>query len=269
MIHPQAIISPGAIISADAEIGPGAIIGPEVTIGPGCTIQAHAVIDGHTTIGEKNFIGYGAVIGAPPQDFAWNPSIPSEVRIGNRNTFREYVTIHRGTKQDTVTSVGDDNFLMVGAHLGHNVRLGNNIIIANNALLAGYVHVDDRAVLGGGTVFHQHMRIGRLCMIRGGTGYNKDLPPYTSANANNSVSGLNAIGLRRSGLTPEKRAELKRAFKLVYWSGLNVSQALEQAKQESWSPETQLFFDFIATSKRGIAALNRGVAAGEEETMDQ
>ena len=181
----------------------------------------------------------------------------SEVRIGDGNTFREYVTIHRGTKEGSATVVGNNCYLMVGTHLGHNVRLGDNVVIANNCLLAGYVEVGDGAVLGGGTVFHQFLRIGQLAMVRGGTRFGKDIPPYVSADGENLLSGVNAIGLRRAGYRADVRMEIKRAFKLVYWSGLNISQALERAKSRTWNPEAQLFFDFIANSKRGICSANR------------
>lgn len=256
-IHPTAIVSPQAALADDVEVGPYAIIGDQVALGAGCVVQAHAVLEGRTTLGERNLVGYGAVLGTPPQDFAFQDSVCSEVRIGNDNTFREYVTIHRGTKEGSATVVGDGCFLMVGSHLGHNVRLGNKVIIANNCLLAGYVEIGDGAVLGGGTVFHQFIRIGALAMVRGGTRFGKDIPPYTSADGENLLSGINAIGLRRAGLSTETRQEIRRAFKLIYRSGWNVAQALEEAKKTSWSPEAQVFFDFIAASKRGVCGANR------------
>ncbi len=244
-IHPTATVSPRAIIGDDVEIGAK------------CVIQANAVIDGRTILGEGNFVGYGAVIGTPPQDFAFQDGVMSETRIGNGNTFREYVTIHRGTKEGSATVVGDGCYLMVASHLGHNVLLGDKVIIANNCLLAGYVEVGDGAVLGGGTVFHQFLRVGRLAMVRGGTRFGKDIPPYVAADGENLLSGINAVGLRRSGLSPETRMEIKRAFKLVYRSGRNVAQALVEAAESEWSPEAKEFFDFIAASKRGVCQANR------------
>lgn len=252
-IHPSATISPRAIIGDDVEIGPD------------CVVQANAVIEGRTRLGQGNFVGYGAVIGAPPQDFAFQEGVASETLIGNGNTFREYVTIHRGTKEGSATVVGDGCYLMVASHLGHNVLLGNRVIIANNCLLAGYVEVGDGAVLGGGTVFHQFLRIGQLAMVRGGTRFGKDIPPYVSADGENMLSGINAVGLRRSGLSSETRMEIKRAFKLVYRSGLNTKQALEQAREMTWSSEAQAFLDFIAASKRGVCQANRAPGAEEDE----
>jgi UDP-N-acetylglucosamine acyltransferase len=264
-IHPTAIISKGAELSDDVEIGAYAIIGEGVRLGAGCVIQANAILQGRTVLGAQNFIGYGAVIGATPQDFAFRETVTSEVRIGDQNTFREYVTIHRGTKEGSATVVGNNCYLMVGTHLGHNVKLGDSVVIANNCLLAGYVEIGDGAVLGGGTVFHQFLRIGRLAMVRGGTRFGKDIPPYVSADGENLLSGVNAIGLRRAGFPTEVRMEIKRAFKLVYWSGINVTQALERAKKQSWGPEAMQFFDFIASSKRGVCAANRVPEAEETQ----
>jgi UDP-N-acetylglucosamine acyltransferase len=264
-IHPTAIVSKGAELSDDVEIGAHAVIGEGVRLGAGCVVQANAILEGRTTLGAQNFVGYGAVIGATPQDFAFRETVTSEVRIGDNNTLREYVTIHRGTKERSATVVGNNCYLMVGSHLGHNVQLGDKVVIANNCLLAGYVEIGDGAVLGGGTVFHQFLRIGRLAMVRGGTRFGKDIPPYVSADGENLLSGVNAIGLRRAGFSPEVRMEIKRAFKLVYWSGINTSQALERAKEQAWSPEAMQFFDFIAASKRGVCAANRVPLADETQ----
>jgi len=168
-IHPTAIVSPRARLADDVEVGPGAIIGDQITLGAGCVVGAHAILEGKTTLGERNHIGHGAIIGSPPQDFAFTAAVQSEVRIGHGNTLREYVTIHRGTKEGSSTVVGNDCYLMVGVHLGHNTNLADKVIIANNCLLAGYVEVGEGAVLGGGTVFHQFMRIVSLAMVRVGT----------------------------------------------------------------------------------------------------
>ncbi|MFZ0710137.1 MAG: acyl-ACP--UDP-N-acetylglucosamine O-acyltransferase [Terrimicrobiaceae bacterium] len=262
-IHPTAIVSAQAELAGDVEIGAHAIIGDGVTLGAGCVVQAHAILEGRTTLGAANFVGYGAIIGTTPQDFAFRDTVSSEVRIGDRNTFREYVTIHRGTREGSATTVGNECYLMVGSHLGHNVKLGDNVVIANNCLLAGYVEIGSGAVLGGGTVFHQFLRVGPLAMVRGGTRFGKDIPPYVSADGENLLSGINAGGLRRAGFTPEVRMEIKRAFKLVYWSGINVTQALERAKDFTWAGEAQVFFDFIGSSKRGVCGANR-VPQGEE-----
>ena len=200
-IHPTAFVASAADLASDVEVGPGAIIESGAVIGEGCRIQAHAVITGHVRMGARNTVGYGAILGADPQDYDFKAGTKSEVVIGDDNIIREYVTIHRGTKEGTVTRVGDKNFLMVGVHLGHNSSVGNKVIIANNCLLAGYVEVQDGAVLGGGSVFHQFLRVGRLCMVRGGERFPKDIPPFVSAYGTSMVAGINAVGLKRAAFS--------------------------------------------------------------------
>jgi UDP-N-acetylglucosamine acyltransferase len=253
MQHPTAVIHPNAEIADNVEIGPYAVIEGAARIGAGCVIQAHAVIGGHVVMGESNLIGYGAVIGGDPQDFAFQSEVASEVRIGNGNRIREYVTIHRGTTEGSATVVGDHCFLMAGAHLGHNVRLGNHGIIANNSMLGGYVQVEDRVFIGGGCVFHQFIRVGRLAICQGASAFSKDIPPFTMAAERNGVAGLNVIGMRRAGIGSEERAEIKAAFTLLYRSGMNVNQAVAAAAERSWNEEAQGFWDFVrAVEKRGL-----------------
>jgi len=256
-IHPTALVSAQAQIADDVEIGPNVIIGSQVSLGKGCVVNGMAVIDGKTTIGEYNFIGYGAVLGAAPQDFAFKDEDKSELRVGKRNTFREYVTIHRGSKVGSATVVGDDCCLMAGSHLGHNVLLGNNVTISNNCLLGGYVEIGDGTVLGAGSAFHQFLRVGPLAVVSSGARSRKDIPPYVLVSANNILSGINSIGLLKAGWTAEAQTEIQRAFMLVYGSQLNISQALQKAKAASWSLEASAFFDFIASSKRGVCGGKR------------
>lgn len=265
MIHPTAIVHPSAQLAERIEIGPGAIVEAGARIGPDCVIQAHAFIGGHVVLGAGNLVGYGAILGADPQDFAFRPEIPSEVRIGDRNRLREYCTIHRGTAEGSATVIGDDCFLMGGTHLAHNVRLGNRVITANNVLLGGHVLVEDGVFIGGGCVFHQHMRIGRLAICQGASAFSKDIPPFTLAAERNTVAGLNVIGLRRAGLDSTRRQEIKSAFNLLYRTGHNTSQALAAAAEREWAPEARAFWDFIAAAKkRGICALlGEGVAEAE------
>ncbi len=252
-IHPSAIVDPGAKIASDVEIGPYSIIGANVTIGARSTIQSHVVIEGDVAIGERNRIGHGAIIGAPPQDVSFSPERKTRVEIGDDNVIREYCTIHRGTAEGTATKIGNNSFLMVGAHIGHNCEIANNVTIANNCLLAGYVRVDDQAFIGGGSTFHQHMRIGRLVMVQGSSAFGKDLPPFTLAAERNCVMGLNVVGLRRADFSAQDRDEIKAAFKLIYLSGLNLSQALEKAAATKVGAAAREFFDFVAEAKkRGI-----------------
>lgn len=268
LIHSTALIDPAAELAEDIEVGPGVIIGPGAVIGSGCRIQARAVITGHVRMGTRNTVGYGAILGADPQDFSFKPDIRSFVEIGDDNTIREYATIHRATGEDGATRLGNGNFLMVGVHMGHDSVVGNRVVIANNCLLAGHVEVQDGAVLGGGSVFHQHLRVGRLCMVRGGERFNKDVPPFVSAYGTSLVSGINAIGLKRAGFSTEARMEIKRAFKLVYREGFNISQAIEESKKRTWGPEAQFFLDFIASAKkRGVSSIARkgSISTSEEE----
>jgi acyl-[acyl-carrier-protein]--UDP-N-acetylglucosamine O-acyltransferase len=257
-IHPTAVVDPDAKIDAGVEIGPFSIIGPQVTIGEKTIVQSHVVIEGEVEIGTGNFFGHGAVIGAPPQDVSFSQERKTMIAIGNNNVIREYCTIHRGTAEDSATKIGDKNFLMAGAHIGHNCEIGNNVIIANNCLLAGYVRVDDGAFLGGGSTFHQFMHIGRLVMVQGSSAFGKDLPPFVIAAERNSVFGVNVVGLRRAGFSVKDREEIKAAFKLVYLSGLNLAQALEKAATMDFDTVGREFLDFIANAKkRGICPLKR------------
>jgi UDP-N-acetylglucosamine acyltransferase len=263
-VHPTAIVEPGAQIAEDVEIGAYSIIGPNVRLGPRTKIQSHAVIEGTVEIGSENVIGHGAAIGGLPQDFAFKSGTHSGVRIGNGNTIREYCTVHRGTAEHSFTTIGDRNLLMVGVHLGHNCSIANDVIIANNCLLAGYVEIHDRACIGGGTTFHQFMRVGRLVMAQGSSAFGKDIPPFLLGAERNAVAGVNAIGLKRAGFSLVDREEVKRAFKLLYLSGLNTRQALEAAATTEFGPIGREFFAFVAQAKkRGILAYG-----GEAEPGD-
>ncbi len=259
MIHPTATIDPAARLGEEVEVGPYAVIGGEVEIGARTVVQSHAVLEGTVKLGADNRIGQGAIIGGFPQDLSFKAGTRSAVEIGDGNVIREHVTIHRGTADGSVTRLGNNNFFMAGAHLGHNCEIGNNVVIANNCLLGGYVTVDDGAFLGGGCVFHQFMRVGRLVITQGISGFGKDIPPFCAAAGVNKVVGLNVVGLRRAGFDAADRAEIKAAFHLLYESGLNVSQALAQAGEKTWREPAQKFFDFVAAAKRrGICALRRG-----------
>jgi UDP-N-acetylglucosamine acyltransferase len=264
-IHPTAIVDSAARITDDVEVGPFSVIGPQVVIGNKTIVQSHVVIEGEVLIGSGNFVGHGAVIGAPPQDVSFSPERKTKVEIGNDNIIREYCSVHRGTVEGSSTKIGDGNFLMAGAHIGHNCLIGNNVIIANNCLLAGFVQVDDGAFLGGGSTFHQFMHIGRLVMVQGSSAFGKDLPPFVVAAERNFVFGVNVIGLRRAGFSAKDRHEIKAAFKLVYQSGLNAGQALEKAATMNFGAPGREFLDFVANArKRGICPLKRG---GNQEML--
>jgi UDP-N-acetylglucosamine acyltransferase len=260
-IHPTAIVDERAQLGAEVEIGPFSIIGAEAIIGEKCVMQSHVVIEGPVQMGASNLIGHGAIIGAAPQYLGFQAQTKSRVEIGNANVIREYCTMHRGATEGSATALGDGNFIMVGVHVGHDCRIGNGVVITNNSLLAGYVRIDDRAVIGGGTRFHQSIRIGRLVMAEGE--FWKNIPPFLIAGRNH-VFGVNIIGLRRAGFSAADRDEIKRAFKLLYKSGLNTSQACEKAAELEFSPVGREFFDFVANAgKRGIVPYSAN-AVGED-----
>jgi len=255
-IHPTAIIHPEAKLGPGVQVGPYAVIEGPAEIGERCVIQAHAIIGGHVRMGARNRVGHGALIGGDPQDTAFDPATESWVIIGDDNRIREYATLHRGTAPGSETRVGNGCFLMGGVHLAHNVVLGNRVIIANNSLLGGHVRVEDHVFIGGGCVFHQFVRVGRNVIVQGQSALSKDIPPYLLACRRNKVAGLNTVGLRRGGFAAAQRQEIKEAFKLLYKSGLNTSQALAAARERCWSAEAEAFFAFVADAKkRGICDL--------------
>jgi UDP-N-acetylglucosamine acyltransferase len=252
-IHSTAIVDPTAKVAADVAIGPYAVVGARVVIGERSAIESHAVINPDVTIGVGNLIGHGGIIGTAPQDLSFSPERKTYVEIGNENVIREHCTIHRGSAEGSVTKMGDKNFLMAGAHVGHNCEIGNNVIIANNCLLGGHVSVGDGAFLGGACVFHQHMCVGRLSITQGASAFSKDIPPFVTAAERNYVFGLNVVGLRRAGFSAKDRDEIKTAFKLVYTSGLNIAQAIEKAATIKFGAAAREFIDFVVhAKKRGI-----------------
>ncbi|MFH1791206.1 MAG: acyl-ACP--UDP-N-acetylglucosamine O-acyltransferase, partial [Candidatus Omnitrophota bacterium] len=250
MIHPTAIIDKDAHVSADAEIGPYVIIEPNARIGSRVRIMSHAYIARNTEIGDDTVIHVGAVLGGTPQDMAFQDK-ETYLKIGRRNVIREYVTIHRGTKEGTSTVIGDDNYIMVAVHIGHNCHIHDRVIIANSALLAGYVSVEDGAFISGNVVFHQFCRIGRLAMIGGFTGVNKDVPPYMVVRGPSVVWSVNLVGLRRAKFSRETIKEIKDAYDLVYCRGLNTEQALAKIMESGPCGEVRHFVDFIRATKRG------------------
>ncbi len=265
MIHPTAIISDEAQIDPSADIGAYVIIEGPVRIEAKCRIAPHAQIVGDTIVGEGTTIGRGAVIGEDPQDLSFKPETKSQVILGQKNTIREHVTIHRGSKEGSATQIGNGNFLMAGSHLGHDVRLGDGNILANAALIAGHVTIGNHTFIGGSAVFHQFLRIGDYCVIQGNGSFSKDIPHYCAAQRVNRVTGLNVIGLRRQGFTTEERGKLKELFGLIFRSGLNLSQAIATAREQTWPDKALRFLEFLeAPSKKGICQLRPGTDAGDE-----
>ena len=254
MIHPTAIIHPGAKLGSQVAVGPYSIIGEHVEIGDNTSIGPHVVISGHTRIGRENRIFQFSSIGEVPQDKKYAGE-PTRLEIGDRNTIREFCTFNLGTAQDAgVTRLGDDNWIMAYVHIAHDCQVGNRTIFANNSQLAGHVHVDDWAILGGYTGVHQFCRVGAHTMTAVGTVVLQDIPPFVMA-AGNSASpyGINAEGLKRRGFSADALLALKRAYRTLYKSGLMLDEARAKLEDEvKLHPEIQPILDFLAVSKRGI-----------------
>lgn len=269
-IHPTAIIDPGARLGEGVSIGPFSIVGPEVELGDRCAVGAHVILEGSVTAGPDNQIGHGTHLGGTPQDFSFKRGTRSFVRIGSGNIIREYVTVHLGTSEGSATTIGNNNFLMGGVHLAHNCTIGNHCILANNVLLAGYTTFGNRIVVGGDVVFHQFMRVGDGAMVRGGTAWSKEIPPFTVGGGVNLLAGINSIGLRRSGFNPAERREISDLYKLVFRSGLNLRQALARTEGGEFSPPARQFLDFLqSTGKLGLcAARQRGQALNSAVTEE-
>jgi UDP-N-acetylglucosamine acyltransferase len=253
-IHPTAIISPEAQIAEDVEIGAYSIIGPDVHIGKQTVVGPHVVIESHTDIGERCRIYQFAAIGAAPQDLKFKGE-KTRVIIGNDNTIREFVTIHRATAAGAGTTVmGDHNLIMAYSHVAHNCILDNHIIMVNAANLAGHIHVEDYAIIGGLSGVHQFTRIGAHCMIGGASAVTRDVAPYLIAAGNHATThGLNVVGLKRRGFEEETINAIKRAYTLVFRSSLLLKTAIDRIREEVDDvPEVRHFLEFIEKSERGL-----------------
>lgn len=266
-IHPSALIGQNVQIGEGTEVGPHVIIEDGVVIGQRNRLRAGVYIGAGTEIGDDNDIHMRSVIGHTPQDLAFKNE-PSFTKIGSRNTIREFVTIHRGTKAGSSTIIGDDNFLMAYCHVAHNCHVGNRVILVNQASLTGHCVVEDQAFLSGMTGLHQFTRVGRLAMLSALSAVNKDIPPYMTCGGRPAVVvGINVVGMRRAGFSQETRTEIKQAYKLLYRSGLNVSQAVALMKEKLKSPEAAHLIKFIEASDRGILDGASSDASDEEETL--
>jgi UDP-N-acetylglucosamine acyltransferase len=251
-IHTTTIIDPTAEIASDVVIGPFCIIGPNVRIASGTTLSSHIRIECNTHIGRDCQIFHGVALGGPPQDTKFKGE-PSLVVIGDNNVLREYVTIHRATGENCRTRLGDNNLLMAYAHIGHNCEVGNNVTLASYVGVSGHVTIEDFANLGGITGIHQYCRIGKMAMIGGLSGVVQDVPPFMLANGRPArVYDVNVRGLRRAGVPAKVRGELREAYKLLYRSNLNNSQALEAIEEEiETSPELEHLLAFIRSTREG------------------
>jgi UDP-N-acetylglucosamine acyltransferase len=257
-IHATAIVDPRAELGQGVIVGPWCLVEADTVIGDGCRLEARVVVKSRTTLGSNNEIGEGAVIGGTAQHVqVHNPG--GTLTIGSHNRIRENVTIHRGWNNDGATTLGDHNMLMVGSHVGHDCRVGNNCILVNHVLLGGHVQLEDRAYLGGASAVHQFCRIGRLAMIAGLAKITQDAPPFVMVEGSTSsqVIGLNKVGIRRNGYTPEQIVQLKEAYRLIYREGRRWSEVLAILKSDYSSGPAAAFHEFFKTGKRGFVQERR------------
>ncbi|MDR2207708.1 MAG: acyl-ACP--UDP-N-acetylglucosamine O-acyltransferase [Azoarcus sp.] len=254
MIHPAAIVHPGAKIGSGVEIGPYSIIGEHVEIGDDTWVGPHVVLDGHTRIGRENKIFQFSSLGGVPQDKKYSGE-PTRLEIGDRNTIREYCTFSTGTAQDSgTTRIGNDNWIMAYVHIAHDCQVGSDTVFANGASLAGHAHIGDWAILGGFSGVHQFVRVGAHSFIGAFALLLQDLPPYVTVGGSPAAPhGINSEGLRRRGFSTEAISAIKRAYRILYRSGLSLAEAREQiAPLAADYAEVQPFFDFICISGRGL-----------------
>lgn len=254
MIHSTAIISASATVADDVEVGPYSVIGDHVEIGRGSKIDSHVVINGPTKIGEDNHIYQFASVGDDPQDKKYAGE-PTRLRIGDRNTIREFCTISRGTIQDAgETVLGDDNWIMAYCHIAHDCVVGSQTILANNATLAGHVRLGDWVICGGFSGIHQFCRVGAHAFLGMYAGINRDVPAYTLVSGQPAApKGINSEGLKRRGFSGEQIRNIKNAYRLVYRKGHKLSAAMQQIQDlVAEQPELALFLESLSSAERGI-----------------
>lgn len=254
-VAPTARVHPGARIGPGTRIGEFCVIEEDVTIGAECVFEPYVYVKRWTTMGDRNEISSGTVLGTDPLDKNFTGE-RSYLRIGNGNRIREHYTVSRGTLPESVTGIGDGNYIMTSGHIAHNCRIGNNAVICSCALVAGYVEVEDQAFISGGVVIHQYSKIGRLAMIGGNTRVNSDAPPFfLYSGFNVEPKGLNLVGLKRAGLGDAEIGGLKKAYRLLYRSGLRLEEALRRIEQEIATPEALHLVRFVRASERGICRM--------------
>jgi UDP-N-acetylglucosamine acyltransferase len=245
-VHPDATIGPRT------RIGEFCVVEQDVEIGAGCLLEPYVFVKRWTTLGEHNEISAGTVLGTDPLDKNFKGE-RSYLRIGNGNKIREHYTISRGTQPESVTRIGDRNYIMTSGHIAHNCTVGNDTVIASCALVAGHVSVEDQAFVSGGVVIHQYSRIGRLAMIGGNTRVNLDVPPFfLYSGFDVEAKGLNLVGLKRAGFSLPQIGQLKKAYQTLYRSGLKLEEALVRIETEIPDENTRHLVGFIRGSARGI-----------------
>ena len=252
MVAATARVHPDAAIGARTRIGEFCVIESDVAVGADCLLEPYVYIKRWTTMGDRNEISAGTVLGTDPLDKNFSGE-RSYLRMGDENKIREHYTISRGTAPESATEIGNRNYIMTSGHIAHNCRLGDDIVVASCALLAGYVEVEDQAFISGGVVVHQFSKIGRLAMIGGNTRINSDVPPFfLYAGYNVEAKGLNVVGLKRAGYKASDVSALKKAYQILYRSGLKLDEALARIEAEIATPEARHLVEFIRRSERGI-----------------
>ncbi|MDX6767447.1 MAG: acyl-ACP--UDP-N-acetylglucosamine O-acyltransferase [Candidatus Methylacidiphilales bacterium] len=253
MIHPTCLIAPSAVVPPDTEAGPYCVIGDHVTLGPGCRLMSHVVLQGPSTFGAGNLFHPFCSIGGKTQDLKYTGE-PTLLEVGDRNEFREYVTVNRGTAIGEKTIIGHDNLFLTYAHVAHNCIVGNHCIFSNNGTLAGHVTVEDYAIISGLAAVHQFCRVGRHSIVGGCSKIVQDVPPYCVADGNPAeVRAINQVGLQRRGYPDETITALRKALRLLYDKTLNTSQAMQKIEDQLGSvTEVRHMVDFVRTTKRGI-----------------
>jgi UDP-N-acetylglucosamine acyltransferase len=252
-VHATALIDESVQLGADVSIGPYCVIGPNVSLGDGTTLCSHVVIERDTRLGSGCRVHSGAVVGGDPQDLKYGGE-STRLDVGDRTVIRECATLNRGTGDGGVTRVGSDCLLMAYSHVAHDCHLGDHVVISNAVAMAGHVHIADWVVVGGLTAIHQFVRIGRHAIVGGATAVRKDIPPYVKAAGDPAnLYGLNSVGLQRRGFDEDARRALRNAYRLLFQSELNVSQAVAAAREQvTMTTEVEYFLDFIEKSERGV-----------------
>lgn len=231
-IHPTSVVDPSAQLGVDVQIGPFCLVGAGVRLGDGCRLESHATVKGNTTLGRNNVVAQGAVLGGDPQDRKYKNE-PTFLRVGDDNVFREYVTVHRATGEGNFTVIGNRCFFMAFVHIGHNCTLWDDVTIANNVGCSGHVTIENLVTIGGMTGIHQFVRIGKIAMVGGMSRITRDVPPYTLVEGmDQQVHDINAVGLRRIGVSTDERLALHKACKLLFKSQLGLRHAIEIVRRE-------------------------------------
>jgi UDP-N-acetylglucosamine acyltransferase len=252
-IHPAAVISPDVELGENVEVGALAVIEGRIKLGPGCVVRPGAYLLGTITMGRGNVVFSGTVLGEQPQHLRYRGE-PTSLEIGDFNTFRENVTVHRGTAHSMKTVIGSHNFLMAGSHVAHDCTVGNHCIFTNGSLIAGHCTIEDNVIFSGNSALHQFCRVGRLALMSGLSASTKDVPPFVINQGIDTISGVNVIGMKRAGMTGEQINAVKQAFRILYGDGLVLPAALQRLQRELGQVDVvQEMLRFLQGTTRGIS----------------